>query len=383
MKRYVSLVGLLSATLALPVGCSKSPESQPARELDPAAVVARFSGGEILRSEIQAAVENRLASVPKPVAAETRQLMVRKVVERRVRLARLVAEAKAKGYDSRPEVQYQAAASGERILATDFVATAVAGVRAADSLVAAAVESRLQSVHPGGGEEVQSHLSSCRGVRLGSVGGGRSEDAGRSCGCSRAARASMSWQSFIRIRWTPGLAAASSGRCARACSAPRGTRSSPCRRADSRRSSPRRMACICFASTASVRAARSTSKGSAAPCATSSTAKRAPLPNAPCASGARRGRCRLAAPRTLMAAGGPGGRWVARWKGGEVSAEEFRALRPLSVVNPERASAFLRELVENRLLAARRRAQGLTPALEGEISVQPPGRPWSIPIAPR
>jgi hypothetical protein len=60
----------------------------------------------------------------------------------------LVAEAKAKGYDSRPEVQYQAAASGERILATDFVATAVAGVRAADSLVAEALERRLQSVHP-------------------------------------------------------------------------------------------------------------------------------------------------------------------------------------------------------------------------------------------
>ena len=97
MRRAGWWGGVTSATRGLTVGCSKSPESQTARELDPAAVGARFSGGEILRSDIQAAVENRLASVPKPVAAETRQLMVRKVVERRVRLARLVAEAKAKG----------------------------------------------------------------------------------------------------------------------------------------------------------------------------------------------------------------------------------------------------------------------------------------------
>ena len=68
MKWNVSLVCLLSVTLALPVGCSKAPEAVPAPQLDPEAVVARFSGGEIRRSEIQAAVANRLASVPAPVA---------------------------------------------------------------------------------------------------------------------------------------------------------------------------------------------------------------------------------------------------------------------------------------------------------------------------
>lgn len=368
MKRNVSLVGLLSATLALPVGCSKAPESQPARELDPAAVVARFSGGEILRSEIQAAVANRLASVPKPVAAETRQLMVRKVVERRVRLAMLVAEAKAKGYESRPEVQYQAAADGERILATDFVATAVAGVHAADSLVAAAVESRLQSVHP---EEARkfSHIflraaesdAAARAAAEAKMQGILAElESGK--GFNELAELhsdSVDARAGGRIEWTmrkslqraagDAIFALQEGGLSPVVASKDGLHLF---RIDGIRSgSPLDVEGI-------RRAVRNELDGEAR-----TLAERALRQQELDAAGVE-----LAAPRTLMAAGGPDERWVARWKGGEVSAEEFRALRPLSVVHPERASAFLRELVENRLLAARRRAQGLTPALEGEIS---------------
>jgi hypothetical protein len=74
------------------------------------------------------------------------------------------------------------------------------------------------------------------------------------------------------------------------------------------------------------------------------------------------------ASRSLALSAGAGDRWVARWKGGEVRAAELAALLPPAGADPERAGQLLRELVENRLLAARRRAQGLTPALEEQVA---------------
>jgi len=368
MNRNVSFVGLMSATFALSVSCSKAPESEPAPQLDPAAVVAQFSGGEIRRSDIQAAVENRLASVPKPVAAETRQLVVKKVVERRVRVAMLVAEARAKGYESRPEVRYRATASGERILATDFVATAVADVRAADNLVAAAVERRLQTVHP---EEARkfSHIflraaesdaaaraaaeTKMQGILAELKNGKGFNELAELHSDSVDARAGG------RIEWTmrkslqraaaDAIFALQEGGLSPVVASKDGLHLF---RLDGIRSgSPLDVEGI-------RRAVRNELDGEARTIAERSL-RQQELDAA---------EVEFAAARSLMAAGGAGDRWLARWKGGELSAEEFHSLRPADVVEPERASAFLRELVENRLLALRRRAQGLTPALEGQIS---------------
>lgn len=368
MKLNVRVVGVLWVTLALPLGCRKAPESVPSPQLDPEAVVARFSEGEIRRSEIQAAVENRLASVPRPVAPETRQVMVRKVVERRVRLAMLIAEAKAKGYESRPEVKFQATASGERILAADFLASAVAQVHAADSLVSAAVERRLQSVHP---EEARkfSHIflraaESDAAARAAAEAKMQNILAELKNGTGFNALAerysdSVDARGGGRIDWTPrkslqraaaeAIFSLQEGAVSPVVASKDGLHLF---RLDGIRSgSPLDVEGI-------RRAVRNELDGEAR-----TIAARALRQQELDAAGAE-----FAAPRNLLAAGGAGDRWVARFKSGEVSATELRAVLPAAVVDPERAAAFLRELVENRLLAVRRREQGLTPALEKEIA---------------
>lgn len=368
MKRNVSLVGLLSVTLALPVGCSKAPESVSAPQPDPEAVVARFSGGEIRRSEIQAAVENRLASVPRPVAPETRQLMVRKVVERRVRLAMLVAEAKSKGYESRPEVLFQAAASGEKILAADLEASSVAGVHAADNLVAAALEQRLQSVHP---EEARkfSHIflraaesdvaaRTAAEAKMQSILADLQNGTGFNVLAERFSD-SVDARGGGRIEWTlrknlqraaaEAIFSLKEGGVSPVVATKDGLHLF---RLDGIRSgSPLDVEGI-------RRSVRHELDGEAR-----TIAARALRQQELDAVGAE-----FAPSRTLLASGGAGNRWVARWKGGEVRAAELRAILPAAVVDPEVAGAFLRELVENRLLAARRRAQGLTPELEQQVA---------------
>lgn len=367
MQLNTSVIGLLFTILALPVGCAKAPPSASAPQADLQAVVARFSGGEIRRSEIQEAVENQLAAVPRPVAPETRQLMVKKVVERRVRLAMLIAEAKAKGYEARPEVQFQAAAAAEKLLAADFVASAVASVHAADSLVAAALESRLKSVHP---EEARkfSHIY----LR-----------AAESDAAARAAAEAKMQGILAELKSGTGFNALAE-RHSDSVDARGGGRIDWTLRKDLQR--------------AAAEAIFSLQEGGLSPVVASKDGLHlfrldgirsgAPLD----VEGIRRAvRNELDGEARAIAAGAlrqqeldaagvefaplrsqvppaeAADRWVARWKGGEVRAAEFRALRLPADVDPARAGAYLRELVENRLLAARRRAQGLTPALEKEV----------------
>lgn len=368
MKWNVSLVGLLSVTLALPVGCSKAHEAAPAPQLDPEAVVARFAGGEIRRSEIQAAVENRLASVPRPVAPETRQVMVRKVVERRVRLAKLIAEAKSKGYESRPEVLFQAVASGEKILASDFVATAVAAAHAADGLVAEAVERRLQSVHP---EEARkfSHIF----LR-----------AAESDAAARAAAEAKMQVILAELKSGKGFNALAEG-YSDSVDARGGGRIEWTLRKNLQRAAADAIFSLQEGAVSPVVASKDglhlfrldgIRSGSPLDVEGVRRAVRNELDGEARTIAARALRqqeldaaaAEFAPSRTLRADGGAGDRWVARWKGGEVRAAELRAILPAAVGDPEGAGAFLRELVENRLLAARRRAQGLTPALEEQVA---------------
>lgn len=132
--------GLCVLTLA-GVGCSKEAAEAP----DPDAVVATFTLGTIHRRDIQAAVENRLGQVTGPISAEQRRQAVRLVVERRVRTAMLLAQARESGYTDREEVGWHLDAAEHHALASDLLAREVGSTTAADAIVAAEVDRRLSS----------------------------------------------------------------------------------------------------------------------------------------------------------------------------------------------------------------------------------------------
>lgn len=139
------LAGLLLAFVV--TGCRDAATSEAARP-DPKTVIARWNGGEIRRGDIQKALDGRFAAVPQPISAETKQAIVKQVVERRVRTAMLYAEAEAKGFGKRPEIAARQIAAEERVLAEDLLARASAPVKATDEQVVAEVDRRLAGAKP-------------------------------------------------------------------------------------------------------------------------------------------------------------------------------------------------------------------------------------------
>lgn len=140
----------------LVLGCG-SGAPPAAEQADPAAVVARYQGGEIRRGDIQRAIDSNLAKMAQPVTPEARRQLVRKIVERRVRTQMLFAEAEAKGYAERPEVQFRQAALEDRVLAEALLERETASAKAADAVVVAEVDRRVAS---SGAEETRkfSHI---------------------------------------------------------------------------------------------------------------------------------------------------------------------------------------------------------------------------------
>lgn len=124
-------------------GCRKAPESAS----DPNAVVATFSGGEIHRGDIASAVERRLKARGNPTG-EARRDVVRRIVERRVRVALMLAEARANGYDKRPEVSLHATAAIEKILASLLIARETDSIHAPDALFEETLTRRLAAAQP-------------------------------------------------------------------------------------------------------------------------------------------------------------------------------------------------------------------------------------------
>lgn len=363
MKSKIVGAGIGLACTLLAAGCSDKSQVQAASDADPNAVVARFSGGEIRRSEIRVAVENRLASAPRPIASETRQVAVRKVVERRVRVAMLEAEARAKGYEARPEVAYRVSAAVDRLLAADLVATSVAGARAADSVVAAAVEQRMQSLRP---EEARkfSHIylraaatdAAARAAAeakmqtiLGELRGG--------AGFNELAQRysdSVDARGGGRIEWT--VRKSLQRAAADAIFALReGGLSEVIATADGlhlfRLDGIRSAAPI---DAEQVRRSVRTELDKEA----QGLAERALRQQELDAAGAEF----ASIPEKLETVAPE--RWVARFRGGEIRAAELRTLLASAGAAAVDPASVLRERVENRLLAERRRAQGLSPALE-------------------
>ncbi len=366
MKANTSALGLLLVTLTAPIGCGKAPEAPQAPLPDPAAVVARYAGGEIRRAEIRQVVERRLASATPPVTPEARQMVVRKVIERRVRIATLRAAMKASGFEEGAEARFASMAAEERVLAADRVAAEVATAKAPDALVATAVEVRLETLDPAEARKF-SHIflrapqtdESARAkahATMGEILAALESGTGFNALAERHSQSVMA-RGGGRIEWTlrkdlnPAVSAVIFGLREGAVSPVvetgdglhlfrlDGIRSgSPIDVEQVRRSVRREL--DEESATLAERALRQRELDSAG-VEFVSTARLE----------------RLAEMADV---------WVARWRGGEIRAPELRAVAAHPGFGGAPAAAVLRELVENRLLAGRRREAPLTKELESQ-----------------
>lgn len=365
-KRYGA--GILMATLVLSAGCRRSQEPAGVAATEGDAVVARYSDGEIRRSEIREAVSRRLAAVPQPVAVETRREIVRRVVERRVRVAEMRKAMQSVGYGQGDEARFVLQAAEEKVLAAAQVAAELGKITAADALVAEAVERRLQFVRPeearkfshiflrapAGDAAARAKAQATMAEIQAALGGGAGFN-----GLAERYSDSVMARGGGRIEWTarkdlqPALAEIIFGLREGAVSRVVETKDGlHLFRLDGIRSG----------SPVDVEGVR--------------RAVRREL-DAEAATVAERGLRQ----RTLDAAGAEfastarlanliesGDGWAARWSGGEVRAAELRALSSPADAGGPPAEAVLREIVENRLLAARRRASPVSADLEEQIA---------------
>lgn len=142
IKAGATLHLALGATALLALACGGG--APPAAEKkDPEAVVARYQGGEIKRGEIQAAIDSNLANMAQPVTIDVRRQVVRKIVERRVRTRMLLEEALEKGYAERPEIHFRQTAAEDKVLAEDLLESETAAAKASDALVVAEADRRV------------------------------------------------------------------------------------------------------------------------------------------------------------------------------------------------------------------------------------------------
>lgn len=358
------IVGGAFVAISTTTSCTASSEmSAP----DPNAVVARFSGGEIKRVDIAAALQRRLASEP-VLTPEVRRLMVRRIVERRVRVAVILAEAKAKGFDRTAEAQFGSVAAAERVLAADLVEAETASARADDALVTDAFERRLQAVRlPDArkfshiylrAEETDASARKAAESKMQSIlaelKGGASFNA-----LAERYSDSVDARGGGRVEWTyrkdlrPGAAEAiftlPEGGLSSVDATPDGLH---LYRVDGVRSSS------ATDPEALRRLVRKELDDEAR-----SVAARALRQGALDAAGVEFARGFRFDPKAT-----PKDTWIARWKGGSVGSTELYTLLSSSDADTTRATAFLRELVENRLLAARRREKNVSPALAEEIT---------------
>jgi hypothetical protein len=367
MDRNRYAAGFVIAALALCGGCRKEADTAARLPGEPDPVVARYSGGEIRRSEIRPAIERRLASVPPPVAVETRRDIVRRVVERKVRIAAMRKAMTAEGYATRPDSLVRQRVAEERVLAADVLAGELKEVQATDALVAEAVERRLQSSRP---EEARkfSHiflrvppgdagaLAKARATMTEIVAAAES-GTGFNTLAERHSDSVMA-RNGGRIEWTarqdlqPALAEVIFGLREGAMSPVIETKDGVhlFRLDGVRAGSP-------VDAEAVRRSVRQELDAEAVAVAELGLRQRAlDAAGAEFASAARIGKLRESDDG-----------WVARWRGGEVRMSELLALTGPAVPEAPPADKVLRVVVENRLLASRRRETPLTPELEAKI----------------
>lgn len=374
-----SLAAGLGCCSLLAVGCGSPPEPAAAPQRDPAAVIARYKDGEIRRGEIQVAIDRNLASQPPPVTPEARRAIVRKIVERRVRTQMILSEALAKGYADSPEVKIRQAAAADRVLAEDLLESAAAGVAASDAVVAAEIDRRLAAEAPAEETRRFSHIylkaaESDAGARRAAQAAMAKIGQELAAGADFGELAQKYSQSVMargggRIDWTTAGKLQPAARRAVFGLAQEGELSPVVETADGlhlfrldgiRRPSPIDAAAI----RAAVRQELDAEAKNAA-----LRARREQALDAGGAEFAPAGRLeRLGETLDRQQPLSAGAAWLARWQGGELGEAEVAALHGRVLPNRQPVLVELRLLTENRLLAAQRRAAGLTPELEAKVA---------------
>ncbi len=371
MKFQHLLAGALLASLGA-AGCRDSSVPAAAARPDPNVVIARFKGGEIRRGTIQGALDRRFAAAPKPLSSEVRKAIVRQIVERRVRTAMLFEEAEAKGFGKRSEVESRQAVAEDRTLAEEFLARAMAGAKASDAQVAAEIDRRVAASHP---EEARkfSHIflrapesdATARKAAADRMAKIRQEaDAGT--GFNKLAE---KWSDSVtargggRIDWTlrrslnklaaEAIFTLKEGEVSQVVSAPDGLHLF---RLDGvRPGTPLDMDAV-------RRNVRQSLDDEA-----KRAAERARRQQEVDAQGAE-----FAAPevvaRLATAPGGAGSQVMAHWRGGEVRGSDQLAVAGWVTLAPQPLAGELRTLVENRLLAAARRAEPISAELTARVA---------------
>lgn len=365
--RWRGLVTLLAGSAMFACG-SDEPAPQP--QADPTAVIARWSGGEIRRGDIQQALANNFASLPQPVSPDARRQVVRKVVERRVRTAMLYAEAQAKGYPERPEIRFLATALEERAFAEDLLDQESAAAKASDAVVAAEIDRRLAETRseetrkfshiylraaekdPTARQEARATLAK---IQQELAAGGDFNQLAERHSTSVMARGGG------RIEWTPRRQLQKAAAEAVFALAKEGDISQPVETADGlhlfRLDGIRLPVPI---DAAGVRAAVRQELDNEARQAAVRSRRQQELD-------AQNAEFVPASQLENLEDAKNSPAWVARWKGGEVRPEELLALRGRLLPNRSPLNQELRYLVENRLLAAARRAQGNLTELEARL----------------
>ncbi|HLA76350.1 MAG TPA: peptidylprolyl isomerase [Vicinamibacteria bacterium] len=136
------LAGTLTVSVLL--SCRRAPAVSPA-PADPNQVVATYDGGQFTRGEIAADLEQRLARESVPPTPETRQAALRALLARRVRIELLHRDALADGLPERPDLKLRLLAIEESLLAEDWLARHTGkGVGATPAQVEAEVARRAQ-----------------------------------------------------------------------------------------------------------------------------------------------------------------------------------------------------------------------------------------------
>ena len=367
--RWRGLLTLLAGSAMFACG-GDAPVPETQTNADPTAVIARWSGGEIRRGDIQQALTHNFASLPQPVSPEARRQVVRKVVERRVRTEMLFGEAQTKGYPERPEIRFLATALEERAFAEDLLDQESAAAKTSDAVVAAEIDRRLAATRseetrkfshiylraaekdPAARQEARATLAK---IQQELAAGGDFNQLAERHSTSVMARGGG------RIEWTPRRQLQKAAAEAVFSLAKEGDLSQPVETADGlhlfRLDGIRLPVPIDAAGLrASVRQELDNEARQAAV-----RSRRQQELDAQSAEFVPASQLE----KLEDAKNSPA--WVARWKGGEVRPEELLALRGRLLPNRSPLDQELRHLVENRLLAAARRTQGNLTELEARL----------------
>lgn len=139
----------LSIALVAAFGAAACGREKAGKQKDPAEVIATYSGGEIRRGDVAAALERRFQTDRRAASPDGRKEIVSSVVRRWARVQLLRKMAETAGIPARPEVKLAVQARGDAVLAEDWLRVhAAAEAKVDPARVEAGVASRLTQESP-------------------------------------------------------------------------------------------------------------------------------------------------------------------------------------------------------------------------------------------